>query len=130
MNAKNIVFFDGYCHICDGFVSFLLAVDIKRKLRYAALEGETARKLAVHNTETVTFFKEPGKSFERSDAVLEILSTIFPLLKPLSWLVQKVLPQKIRDYMYNFIARNRYKVFGKRETCRLPTPEERESFLP
>lgn len=130
MNKVNIVFFDGFCNICDSFVSTLLLIDTKRRLKFASIQGETAKEYLFEDKETVTFYKSTGERYERSDAVLEILALILPFMSCFFIFIKLILPKKIRDFFYNLIAKNRYHFFGKKETCRMPTEEEKSYFLP
>jgi predicted DCC family thiol-disulfide oxidoreductase YuxK len=127
---SSIVFFDGVCNLCNGFVDFLIRQDRHRHLRYASLQGETARKIlgpeTANQLASVTFY-ENGKTWSESDAVIKILSRLGALwfFTQTFWIV----PKFLRDPIYRFVARNRYRWFGKRETCRLPSPDERKLFL-
>lgn len=127
-----IVFFDGVCTLCNTFVDGLVSRDHARALRYASLQGETARALlstpefSVDHPSSVVLW-ENGVVRTRSDAVLRILVL---LGSPWSWLaIFRIVPRPIRDAIYDWVARHRYAWFGKRDTCRIPTPEERSLFL-
>ena len=128
-----IVFFDGYCNLCNGLVNWLMRADKKKTLQFASLQGETAaRRLlaaagAPRDLDTVVYLRN-GKQLERSSAALMILFDLggaWVLAAPLL-----LVPKFLRDLAYALVARNRYRVFGKKDTCRLPTPEERERMLP
>ena len=81
----------------------------------------------MHQTLGTVVFYYQGQTYERSDAVLKILGLLPP---PWCWLtVGKYLPRSVRDTLYDWVARHRYQWFGRRETCRLPTPTERSRFL-
>jgi predicted DCC family thiol-disulfide oxidoreductase YuxK len=127
-----IVYFDGECNLCNRLVDFVIRRDRRRRFRFAPLQGETARRhlpasLTGTGLETIVLERETGLQF-RSDAVLAILAT---LGGPWSGFgILRVLPRTLRDGAYNYIARNRFRWFGRRETCRVPTLEERRSFLP
>ena len=123
-----IVFFDGYCVLCNGFVDWLLKIDQKSLLQFASLQGETAKRLlgSEVKVDTIIYYHE-GKKLEKSDAVLAILSDlqgIWPIIR-----VFKVIPSFIRDGIYDLVAKIRYRVAGKRQSCRLPTPEEKQRIL-
>lgn len=128
---KPVIFFDGVCGLCNYFLDFVLKKDADKKFYYAPLQGKTARRFLPEleeNTEEWTmFFLDENGLHERSTATLEILKRLGGGLGILGNLT--FVPKFIRDPIYRFIAKNRYKWFGKRETCRLPTPEERERFL-
>jgi predicted DCC family thiol-disulfide oxidoreductase YuxK len=129
-----IVFFDGVCGLCNGVVDFLLNIDQEHRLYFAPLQGKLAGQLlsglvpadVLTETESIVFFK-CGRAFLRSDAIIEILRAL-----PGPWrfaALAYVIPRPARDAAYRFIATNRYRWFGKRATCRIPTREERPYFL-
>lgn len=128
--SRQILFFDGVCNLCNAFVDFLVARDTERKLRYAPLQGVTARELLgerrAGELKTVVLWRE-GSVSERSDAAL---GAIAELGGP--WRLARafrILPRFFRDWIYDLVAARRYRLFGKRESCRMPTPEERALFL-
>ena len=125
-----IVFFDGVCHLCNGFVDHLISQDPEHRLHFAPLQGETARKLLspqqIDGGSVILWNR--GKILSHSAAALGAaaeLGGVYRGLKVLLWI-----PAFLRDFIYNIIARNRYKWFGEREFCRLPRPEERAYLLP
>ena len=126
-----IVFFDGVCGLCNKFVDFLLRHDRQAVLRFAALQGETARRLLsdtdARSLDTMMYVDRRG-TFRRSAAVVRILrhlGGVWAIGGGILWIV----PLPLRDIGYRFVALMRYRVFGKRETCRLPSTDERERFL-
>ncbi len=130
MKDKPIVFFDGICGLCNGFVNLAMSWDSQKKLLFATLQGETsAKKLPSNLSEdmtTIVFYKN-GKIYQKSRAVIEILFTlggVGVLAK-----VFLVVPRFLSDAIYDIVAKYRYKVFGT-QTCRVPSPQERERFLP
>lgn len=127
-----IVFFDGVCNLCNSTVDWIIRHDRKQVIRLAALQSAAAReKLPADDTsrmENVVVLTDDGQVLRRSDAALAIVAQIGSPWSALG--VFKVIPRPLRDLVYNLIARNRYRWFGKRETCRLPTPEDRARFLP
>lgn len=128
-NHTGTVFFDGFCGLCNGFVDFLLPKDHAKRLRFATLQGSTAAPYATPDvTPETVIYVEDSREYHRSDAALAALSRLGGLWSFMS--VFGMVPRPIRDVVYNFIARNRYQWFGKHDTCRLPTPAERERFLP
>ena len=131
LHHKNIVLFDGYCNLCNGSVNFLIRHDKKRKLRYAPLQSKVGIKLQQHfpipsETDSIIFVAH-GTVWMYSDAILEICRLLPYPLKIFSYM--KFFSRKWRDMLYQWTARNRYSWFGKRETCRIPSPEEKELFL-
>ena len=136
-----ILFFDGVCGLCNGFVDFLLVRDAQHQFRFAPLQGETASRLIHAEYDSADATKqssqmlrsivllEGDRQYRRSAAVVRILrrlGTGWRIVSGLLW----VIPRPIRDAGYRLVAVSRYRLFGKKETCRLPTAAERERFLP
>lgn len=129
--TRPIVYFDGVCGLCNGFVDHLIRLDRNRKLRYAMLQGRTAQQqLPADHTEvlnSIVYF-DGERLLTRSEAALHIVMKLGGAWKLAG--IFLLLPRFLRDGVYNWIARNRYQWFGKRGACRLPSPEERALFLP
>jgi predicted DCC family thiol-disulfide oxidoreductase YuxK len=128
--SSSIVFFDGVCGLCNSFVDRLMRWDRKGVLRFAALQGDTAKKCLppAHRAMDTLVYMDGHDTHTRSDAALRILLRLggaWTLLRPLF-----LIPRPMRNAVYDLIARNRYSWFGKRATCRLPTPAERDRILP
>lgn len=125
-----IIFFDGVCGICNGFVDFMMSEDKNNTLVYAPLQGITAKeklnKKYLIDINTIAY-QEGDQTYTQSDAVLKSLASIGGIWK--LFLVFKVVPKFIHNSIYNFVSTNRFSWFGKRETCRLPTPEEKNKIL-
>lgn len=130
---KKIILFDGVCNLCNGSVQFVIKRDKKDAFRYAAIQSEVGAQLIAErhiDTSQVDsiILIEPGVAyFTKSDAALEIAGKLGGLWKLTS--VFKWIPKSIRDVIYDFVARNRYKWFGKQESCMIPTPELKTKFL-
>lgn len=129
---RPIIFFDGVCAMCNGFVDLMLRVDSKQVFLFAPIQGETARELLPPIGEdpeqwSMVYLDERG-IHDQSDASLEVYRRLGGLWAPLGWL--RFVPRFVRNPVYRLIARNRYRLFGKREVCRIPTAEERARFLP
>jgi predicted DCC family thiol-disulfide oxidoreductase YuxK len=126
-----IVFFDGVCNICNRFVDFLLRVDKRDRVKVASLQGSTASKV-LSKDEAERFdsiiFKLDGKIYYKSQAVLRILQHVGGFWKIA--IIFKIIPRFIADCIYSIIAQNRFKWFGKRKTCRMPTLAEKSKLLP
>lgn len=125
-----IVLFDGVCNFCNSSINFIIKRDRKQYFKFAPLQSEIAQKLVGDKTlpmpESVILI-ENGKKYDRSSAALRIakkLDGLWPILY-----VFIILPKPLRDAVYNFIGRNRYKWFGKTEACMIPTSEVRGRFL-
>lgn len=132
-NPENIVFFDGICTICNRFVDFCLRHDKKGVIYYASLQSDFARNFLATRSINVTdistiYFYTDGKIFDRSTAVIKILKH-FGGLYSLFAGFYNLLNKRSRDYLYNLIARNRYRLRGKKDSCRLPTALEQQKFL-
>ena len=130
-NAENIVVFDGLCNLCSASVRFILRNDKTGRIRFAPIQSPLGRDLlqqhGIDPADAHTFLLLRGdEAFIRSDAALEIARD----LGPWRWLrVLRVIPLGIRDWIYGLIARNRYRLFGKRNACFVPTAEQRARFL-
>jgi predicted DCC family thiol-disulfide oxidoreductase YuxK len=124
------LFFDGYCTLCNNSVDFLMRVDKRQRLSFGSLQSETAqRELPQELRESVdsVILKYNDRVFVKSDAALEVCRILGG-----GWhffRIFKILPRSWRDAIYEWVARNRYRWFGKRETCRMPTPEEKARFV-
>ena len=128
----SIVYFDGLCNLCDGFVRLLLARDRHGRYRFAPLQGETARirlgdRFAGNDPQTVVL-EEPKRFRVRSDAALAILTGLGGIWR-LAVLL-RIIPRRLRDALYDYVARKRFDWYGRRDACRVPGPQERERFLP
>lgn len=127
----NIIFFDGICHLCNGFVDEIISRDHKHVLKFAPLQGETASRILpkneTENLDSVVYFKD-GKILKQSSAIIEIFYDLGGVYKTL--VILKIIPAFIRNFVYSIIAKNRYSWFGQRDFCRLPKPDERQYLLP
>ena len=124
-----ILFFDGYCHLCDGSVQRLIGLDRKRLLRYAPLDGSTADSLlptGERPDSLILLYKD--EIYVKSAAVLKIAELLGGRLKFLY--LSYILPKKLRDLLYDFVAKRRYRWWGRRAECRLPGPGEKDLFMP
>jgi predicted DCC family thiol-disulfide oxidoreductase YuxK len=138
--TQPIILYDGVCGLCNRFVQFVLKRDSAARFRFAALQGEIAAGiLSRHNQNRTTldtlYLLAPttgsadGESLlARSDAVIFILRTLGGIW-PLAALFLRLTPRPIRDWGYNLVARHRYRIFGRFETCPLPSGETRARFL-
>ena len=130
--GKIVVLFDGVCNLCNGTVQFIIKRDKSSKFLFASLQSDFGQsqllKLGLDPTQLHSIVVlENGKFYERSDAALKIASG---LSQPWSTLgLFRILPRFLRDFAYDVVAKNRYKIFGKQETCMIPTPEMKAKFL-
>jgi len=129
---SNVILFDGVCNFCNSSVNFIIDHDKKNIYRFAALQSDIGQKI-------LEFYKLPKDNFDsfilvendkvykKSSAAIMVarnLGGIYSLAYPFIFI-----PRFIRDFFYNLIAKNRYKLFGKKDSCRIPTPELKEKFL-
>lgn len=132
MTDRPVILFDGVCHLCDRWVRFVLERDRKGLFRFAPLQSTAAKDLlASHGLseqfqDTVILF-ENGKCHTRSTAALRILRRLRGGWSLLYGLI--IIPPFIRNSVYRWIARNRYRWFGKREECMVPDQKWAERFL-
>lgn len=127
------LFFDGVCNLCNASIDWVMRHDRQRLFRFASLQGTTAHELVPEYAEeeglsTVVLLDEKGRHV-RSTAALRVLWHLGGLYRFLAT-VLLVIPSPVRDWGYRQIANRRYKLFGQKDTCRLPTREERALFLP
>lgn len=126
-----VVFFDGVCNLCNGSVNFLIDHDPQKRLRFAPLQGRTFQELrsarpGLAGLGTIVLHDEEGLHF-KSTAVLRVARALGGVWRLTG--VFFVVPRFLRDIVYDFIARHRYRWFGKADFCRIPTPELRSRFL-
>jgi predicted DCC family thiol-disulfide oxidoreductase YuxK len=127
-----IVYFDGECNVCNAFVDFLIRRDRRRILKYAPLQGETARahlkpELA-SALSTMVLEDERGAIYLESSAAIRTIAALGGLYS-FMWIFL-IVPRFLRDGVYRWVANHRYLWWGKRDTCRVPSAEERAQFLP
>lgn len=129
-SINNIVFFDGFCVLCNKTVDFIMRKDKTNRFYFAPLQGQTAKKvipdLLRMNTDTVIYYRS-GRTFTESRAILEISRL---LAKPYSFLyLTIIIPSFIRNFFYRLIAKKRYLIFGKLDYCRIGNISEK-NILP
>lgn len=132
--SRGIVLFDGVCNLCNGTVQFILDRDPAATFRFASLQSDRGRAILAGHGVTApagdpesVYLVEDGRLFDRSTAALRIARHLsFPW-----WLAGAgfLVPRPLRDLVYRFIAKNRYRWFGRTEQCRIPTPELRARML-
>ena len=137
-DRKHLILYDGVCGLCNGMVRFILPRDRRERFRFAPLQGETARRVLRKFDRTpedldtfyviADFEGDAARMFERDRASIFVLGSLgFPWFLAAAF---RILPGFVRRWGYNYIARRRYRWFGKFETCPLPAPEHRHRFLP
>lgn len=134
LNNKKIVLFDGVCNLCTSTVKFIIKRDRKDIFRFASLQSEIGKQLMEERhidttTNSSIVVIEPQVAYYlKSSAAIEIakeLGGLWPVFQVFSY----ILPEGIRDSLYELIAKNRYKWFGKKDSCMIPTPALKSKFL-
>jgi predicted DCC family thiol-disulfide oxidoreductase YuxK len=129
---KKVILFDGVCNLCNGAVLFVIKRDKKAKFSFASLQstfGQIQLKkygLSSDELSTIVLLKD-GRIFTKSTAALEIAKNLDGLWPAFYFF--RIVPPLIRNFVYDFIAQNRYRWFGKREACMIPTPELKARFI-
>ncbi len=129
---NSIILFDGVCNLCNNSVHFIIKRDKKKRFLFTSLQSDAARDILLQfqlkNSEMDSIlFIENGKINQKSDAILKIVKHLNGIWKISYGFI--IIPKFIRDYVYIIIAKNRYRWFGKREVCMIPTKELQTRFL-
>lgn len=131
--GKKVILFDGVCNLCNRAIQFVIKRDKKDVFRFAALQSETGRRFIAERgidtskVDSIILIEPQIAYYTKSEAALQIgksFGGIWNLLGIFDWI-----PRVIRDWVYDRIARNRYKWFGKRSECMIPTPGLKAKFL-
>lgn len=127
-----VLLFDGVCNLCDNSVQFLIKRDPNQKFKFASLQSDTGQEmLGKHGLPTEQLFSlvlvDHGKAYTRSSAALRSLYRLGGAYSLLYGLI--VIPKVIRDWIYDWVARNRYKWFGKKDNCMIPEPGVANRFI-
>ena len=130
--SRLVILFDGVCNLCSGVVQFIIKHDSKKQFRFASLQSKFGEDVMKHFGLPIDQFNsfillENGKIYTRSTGALKVakkLNGLYPLLYAFI-----VVPRFIRDAIYNLVAGKRYKWFGKKEACWIPTPELKNLFI-
>ena len=132
-----VLLFDGVCGLCNRMVQFVLQHDSERKFRFASLQSVFATRLLgkkgvdasdLNSFYIVVFQEEREVLLKRSEAVLYVMEKL-PGAWPAVACLLRLVPRTLRDWGYRVIARNRYQLFGKYDTCPLPSESDRERFI-
>ena len=132
-NNKKIILFDGVCNLCNTTVQFVIKKDKDDLFRFTALQSEAGQKLLTErnidteNIDSIIFIEPNVAYYTKSTAALEIgknLKGLRTLSSILLWL-----PESFRNIVYDFVAKNRYKWYGKKESCMIPTQELKNKFI-
>ena len=132
MYQHSIILFDGVCNLCNGAVQFVIKRDNKNRFLFASLQSEEGKQILENhnfplNKRDSFLLVEDGKVYERSTAALRVLKNLSRLWSLLYGFI--IVPKSIRDSVYNWIAKNRYQWFGRKDECMISTPELKTKFL-
>ncbi len=130
--ADKVVLFDGVCRLCSAWARFLIRCDRKKQLRLASVQSDAGQSiLESHGFPTGSFhtmlFFDNGVLYERSSAFIRVMTAL-----PMPWKlasVVRIIPLQIRDWVYDRIARNRYRLFGRFDVCAVPPPDHEGRYL-
>ena len=127
----NIVLFDGICNLCNSSVSLLIKYDTENNLHFAAQQTDSGKRLmkqyGIEGENQSVILISGDKVFYKSDAIIEISKQLKGWPRILKY--GHFIPKGIRNVVYDLVAKNRYRIFGKRDFCSIPTPANRHKFL-
>jgi predicted DCC family thiol-disulfide oxidoreductase YuxK len=129
---SRLILFDGVCNLCNASVQFIIAHDPQARFSFTSLQSDGGQhvlngfKLPNVDFDSFVYIRD-GKVFQRSSAALHVLNDLGGLWKIMYVFI--IVPRPLRDWVYDLIARNRYKWFGKKESCMMPTPDLKKRFL-
>ncbi len=130
---KPIIFFDGYCNLCSASVQFILKRDQSNRFLFSSLQSDAAKELLLqyqtkNNLGNSVLLLDQNKVYEKSDATLKIMGYLgFPYSQ---LRILTVMPKVLRDNLYDYVAKNRFKWFGKKEFCEMSQENYRDRFIP
>ena len=130
---SKIVFFDGICNLCNAAVNFIWKRNLKRNLFYTSLQSEFAKNQLLEensnnqNINTI-YFLDNGVLYKKSLAVYKILKELDGVYSYFS-ILRFIIPIPLSDFIYDVVSKNRYKIMGKRNSCKIPNKEEKAYFL-
>ena len=130
---KKIILFDGVCNLCDKSVQFIIKHDKKDVFRFVALQSDLGKKIIKHigidttKTDSIILYQPGMAYFYKAEAALKITKELGGIYIVLS--LFSVLPNSLSNLVYDWIAKNRYKWYGKKDECMIPSPEMKAKFL-
>ena len=130
---KKIILFDGVCNLCNSSVNYVIDQDKKDEFCFLALQSELGKALQLHlnisadNLDSIILYIPGEAYFIKSTAALKIMNSFSGVWKLMQLFM--IVPKVLRDFVYDVIAKNRYKWYGKQAQCRIPTPELKSKFL-
>lgn len=131
-DSKSFILFDGVCNLCNASVNFVIKHDKKAQFLFASFQSDAAKEIMLHFNlenlkEDTVILVEGNKVFDKSTAALKIAKRLDGGFKAFYAFI--IVPKFFRDWIYDFTAKNRYRWFGKRESCMIPSPELKNRFL-
>ncbi|QEE50626.1 DUF393 domain-containing protein [Flavobacterium alkalisoli] len=130
---KKIILFDGVCNLCDSTVQFIIKLDKKDIFRFVALQSDLGEEIVNHigidrtKTDSIILY-EPGTAYYyKAEAAIKIAAQLGGLFTLMN--IFTILPKSVSNSVYDYIAKNRYKWYGKKDECMIPTPEMKTKFL-
>ena len=132
LTQHSVILFDGVCNLCNSTIQFIIKKDTKHRFKFASLQSDAAREIllqySMKNVELKSIvFITNNRIYLKSSAVLRILWELGGFYKLLNFFL--LVPKPLRDLSYDYIAKNRYRWFGKKDQCIIPTPELKNRFL-
>lgn len=129
-NSKRILFFDGVCHLCNTTVDFALPKFKEGEILFAPLQGPTAHQMLTTQDLSLNYvvYYRDEIIYRKSKAIIYLLGDMKGFYRALS-IMLRLIPNPVADFFYDLVAKYRYHLFGKYDTCRLPTAEERKFFI-
>lgn len=130
---KKIILFDGVCNLCDSSVQFIIKNDKKDIFRFVALQSDLGKKIInyiginFNKIDSILLYEPEKAYYYKAEAVIKILKLLGGFYFVFS--IFSIVPKSITNYFYDYIAKNRYKWYGKKESCMLPKPELKSKFL-
>lgn len=124
---EKVIIFDGICGLCNTSVDILIALDTHRRFKYTSVQGEFVKTLDIEQDIDSIIFYEDRTLYYKSTAILKILKSLGGI-----WVIVNIfylIPRVVRDFVYDVIAKYRYNIFGKMESCRVPNKDEEELFI-
>ena len=132
MENKKIIFYDGICNMCNGFVNTIISLDKKNQLFFSPLNGKIAKKLLNEHSEKIkkidsVVFYSHSKISVKSKAVIDIINSLGSFYKIIS--ILNIIPSILLDCIYDLVAKNRYSWFGKKSSCPMPDKKIVSQFI-
>ncbi|WP_372473671.1 thiol-disulfide oxidoreductase DCC family protein [Capnocytophaga sp. ARDL2] len=130
--GKTVILFDGVCNFCNDYVQKIIQWDKKEQFVFASLQSEVGEKIRKYigiekDIDSIVYYRPGYAYYLRGDAIAEIIKDTNHWNSPMALI--RFVPKPLRDFGYDYFAKNRYKWYGKKEKCMVPTPEIRKRFL-